>query len=448
LDKHDIAKTAVVKALQGGKPPSAYRIVAGGMFGVSTWREDEKKRGPRPTDPCVKDSQPPHEKSLEKSVGETILEEGIDQLINAEHLVVAVLCGEKGESCNTEYSLKKHKGVAQVIPIWSCAGIEDVNEFEEGASERLVACETEMGNALMQSVSEDSKIRVFIVDPSASYTAGRIAFEILKTNDDRLFDSKLLAMSVILNENEDWRRNLMERIRTNIITYDPAFRAAILFNNTESTIEFGVTISEDDHFVRRLKDFAASVEKKTGLDADVRLIIGGQYVHEEDWKWEFFFLPEDYNQKPPLKQYMSQKPLAYQILSQLEKTDDLLELSTNSIKSALKYALAKTTSQAVELHASTDAGDGCVIVGFWSGGTVVVLWDGRSHMDLNWFTYQEDSDLSSQVVAHFMSSFPDESLMVALLDEQPRGTGRVVNFYEDVGALEGRERPHWAKFKV
>merc|ERR1712161_146328 len=80
-------------------------------------------------------------------------------------------------------------------------------------------------------------------------------------------------------------------------------------------------------------------------------------------------------------------------------------------------------------------GDGCLLVACWSGGNVI-LWDGRQHIDINLFTYAEDFDTSKKFEGIFTSYIP--KLTTKLRDEQPRGTGRVVNFLGDI-----EHEAHW-----
>jgi hypothetical protein len=46
--KMDVAKAAILQEFEcpGGKSSSSYRIVAGGIFDIDTWKEDQKNCGP------------------------------------------------------------------------------------------------------------------------------------------------------------------------------------------------------------------------------------------------------------------------------------------------------------------------------------------------------------------------------------------------------------------
>jgi hypothetical protein len=78
----------------------------------------------------------------------------------------------------------------------------------------------------------------------------------------------------------------------------------------------------------------------------------------------------------------------------------------------------------------------------WSGGNILVVWDGRSHVDVNLFTHQVDNIAFAEYFeSHFSESHFSEqtALTRTLRDEQPRGIGRVVSFAKDITPL-----PHWA----
>jgi len=84
----------------------------------------------------------------------------------------------------------------------------------------------------------------------------------------------------------------------------------------------------------------------------------------------------------------------------------------------------------IESYNFLKIGDGSIENVLWAEGGVIVLWDGKSHVDINLFTYNEDKDFHSDFVQKFEKEIP--SLNVALHDTQPRGVGRVINFSSDV----------------
>jgi hypothetical protein len=190
-----------------------------------------------------------------------------------------------------------------------------------------------------------------------------------------------------------------------------------------------------------LVQYAEQVEKKTGLVAEINNVRGGDFDFQDTFVAKQKFTDSDFDQTSPREQWESQKPLGLQTLFQLGATNEQKPaLSSGKIKTALKVVLVRLLEQEnnVGVEEFTDVGDGCVLVALWSQGHVIVLWDGRDHVDINLFTYKEDFELSSQFEKLFIEELPVLSL--ALRDVQPRGIGHVVNFAKD---LTGAFRPRW-----
>jgi hypothetical protein len=119
-------------------------------------------------------------------------------------------------------------------------------------------------------------------------------------------------------------------------------------------------------------------------------------------------------------------------------------LSAAKVKSALQYALDSTESSvfsASEIQELEVEGDGCVFVAFCLGGSAIVMWDGRMHVDVNLFTFLESKSAHDDFEDYLKTEL--RSVETILKDEQPRGFGRVVNHVWDLGKGE-RPAPHWA----
>lgn len=201
----------------------------------------------------------------------------------------------------------------------------------------------------------------------------------------------------------------------------------------------------DDHFVERLNTTLVTFQEKTGYEAKFEMLDGGRYLMQENFIPTRHFLPDDYNQTAPLKQWSSQKPLGHQIIFQMEvkenskSNDDMNELSEESLRDSLREAISASRYPGIDdIRAFATSGDGCLLVAVWSAGSVIVVWDGRGHVDLNLFTYEENNQYANELDEGFRSG---TSLETRLRDEQPRGIGRVVSYFGD---LEGNDVPHWA----
>lgn len=469
FDKHEPVKASLLSGLQGTGTVSAFRIVAGGVFGIDSWKDDEKKRGPRVVHACDEDVLPDRSGEVNPEHMRAALTESLS-LIKTEggkSLIVIVLCGyKKKTSCDAIDIVKKQRPKARVVPFWSCSDIE--NEFEQGAAGRMRSCEAKVLAKLTENLSSkdggtleklvsfvsDSvtggpRYGALVVDSSVPYIFARIVYKVLRTKRSKWFkQSQFTAIAVGSTSEQEWQRHFMERFRTEVMVYDPSFRSETLFNSTDSFFELNVYSSGDFDFIGKHQKVLTSIEKKTGLVKDIRGIRGGPFTKDPDWKWSHFFLPEDYDQTGPLQQWQTQVPLGYQTIFQLEPklgSQVDLDLNPEHLKEAFQSAVEPKLAQETETAMET-VGEGCVVSAMWQGGNVVLLWDGRNHVDLNIYMSTENSTLAEEFVGEFNRQFK-KSFDTVLRDQHPRGIGRVVNFKSDIYNQTNEERPHWARFK-
>ena len=564
FEKHEAAKTALVTAVgSSAASMSSYRIVAGGMFGVSTWRDDAKKNGPQLDELCGQDSAAPEsvrDAPTDPAAVDTLIKEGLSFLQDTD-VIVAVVCGNQTQECRSLDVVNGHSNVRESVALRTCSDIQPGDEYSKDGRDRILACEKDTIKTLQDSLSNnDQKVGAIILDSSAPHVMGQIVYKIVDWDsvDAKIFTPEnILAIAMIEREDEEWRRYLLDRLRRDIVNLEPVFRAEILFNSSDSSVEMGVTLSGDSVFVQHLADMVDRIEKQTGLTSNIRNIHGGLW-DLPDSDASQFFLPKDYDRTSPLEQWRSQQPLGLQTVFQLETVPaqepvlvgdriqiyhpfdwfDAVVVSANSdgtydieydggdfdvglprkrlhklesvsvgekvladfngngewfpativsensdgsfnveyhdgddeesvsihqirkisntvkkeekprnltkdeVKDAFKHTLASMKSKDIasaKLEEFTNLGDGCVLAAVWPEGNVVVLWDGRKHVDINLFTYAESVEFADEFVSQFKSTIP--LLEIALRDEQPRGFGRVVNFLHDI---EPRVDPHWA----
>lgn len=134
------------------------------------------------------------------------------------------------------------------------------------------------------------------------------------------------------------------------------------------------------------------------------------------------------------------------LVRQIETPDtrELPQLSAIKLKGALQRTLAPLVraGETDNMTVHDGVGDGCVITAFWSEGSAILSWNGKTHFDLNFFTNDENFDARDDLVDIFAQDIP---FLVALSrDEQPRGFGRVVNFETELENLN--EELHWTRF--
>jgi len=486
----DGVKRALIAAMgsdsssSSSKSTSAFRIVAGGVFGIDTWKDDEMNRGPRYTRDCYSSDTDttlvPRPKRMDPKAVRVIMEQTLALMHNETEVTVVVLCGrrqsEKGAAaCESLDILKNYDNDSlrwNIIPLWTCPGIEASNPYAKSA---MLACEDMVWKELHGIVKRDRrKIRALVVDVSVPQEFAQVIHRVFKNRlqRKRLMGDHMLVMAPMVNEKETWRRAFLDRFRKEFITFEPVFRAEVFFNSSDSSMEMGVTSSGDYDFFPHFMAVVEDIEGQTGLISDVRNIQGGLFNYTPGFQPSLFFLPQDYDQTGPLEQWWSQQPLGHQTVFQLEvqpiereiyeekrvmedgemrkkripkkiKVNRDEPITTLEITAALRHTLTSMKKESMSDAQTQEfkVGDGYLWTALWSGGNVLVLWDGRIHIAVNLFTYQESTELAEEFAAHFTSKVPH--LQIRLRDEQPRGYGRVVNFKKD---MEPWRTPHWAAF--
>lgn len=507
FEKHEAAKKAVIASV-GGKmaAASAYRIVVGGMFGASTWEEDAKGHGPQIHKIiCDPSEAPVRDAPTEPSTVKIALDAGLS-LVHDDNIVAAVVCEDK-EACPTIELLKKNAKVSEVIVLSACPDVTPTDEYSEEGRKRIVECEQGILKTLQDSVTDEKRLRAIVLDTGAKRLMGRIVLRILSKKSDAvdILASDIIALATIEDQGaESWRRRFLDLFGKQVVTLDPLFRAEVMFNSTDSSMELGISSSGDTSFMQLLVDTATSVEKESGLAVEIREIHGGLWRSEPkrlmlDEDTEQLFSMDSYDRTSPLDQWRSQQPLGHQTIFQLElrplRRGDVVEVTdleedeifsgvvhnvhpdgtfgigghgdedvehhvertrirklhgspnneklpaADYVKDAIKQAFSSMNSMEIEVQEMTSSGDGCVMVVFWAQGSAIVVWDGRIHVDVNIITYFESKKMPQDLLLEMRSRLYGSELI--LHDEQPRGFGRVVNFQKDIGSGD-RKDPLWA----
>jgi hypothetical protein len=494
FDMHSRVEEAIVVDALGGDlynhSTTSYRIVAGGMFGMPTWKEDSGMNGPQISRICSNTTtEPKRDAQSDVMVFTNALETSL-AMVQGSELVVAVLCNATSSHCPSLDVLEGHPKVEQVIPIRPCPLTStEAEQFE---------CSMQAAESLLDDALPDYEdlIDVIVLDWDAPIEIREsidIMIEAEHLNDDNLF-----VIGTIDSKEELWRRRLVDNFRKKLIVEDPVFRAHLLFNTTTTSLEVAIVSAGDPDFFEHLTEAVAEGEKKRqDVTLEIRNVIGGKWRSQrklvaEDWEASQFMVEDDYNNEDALVQWKSQFPLATQSISQythmssLEEGDRVrvkresthsdpvpiwleadietvnengsynvlfdngdvhLEVSREKIKSsvdedlpamvnreeaieACRYACSMKYSAEVHVFTETDiGGDGIVCTGIWESGTAVVLWDGRFQVDINVWSVndlEEIDDFENDVVKKL------PNLVSKLRDVQPRGFGRVVNFKEDI----------------
>eukprot|EP00588_Corethron_pennatum_P012562 CAMPEP_0194280200 /NCGR_PEP_ID=MMETSP0169-20130528/16217_1 /TAXON_ID=218684 /ORGANISM="Corethron pennatum, Strain L29A3" /LENGTH=1194 /DNA_ID=CAMNT_0039024839 /DNA_START=55 /DNA_END=3639 /DNA_ORIENTATION=+ len=421
----------------GSKKTSSYRIVAGGMFGVGTWKDDQAKRGPRHTLPCDADGPPPlgvGGKDSSISFVSVVLDEALKSVKNSS---LVVLCGPRNSPCESTTALDDDDDSTTII--WACSNID---YSSPGYANILKACEDEILETLREFTAGKEKIQAIVLDPKTTHSTGQVLFRILRDRIGAdLFRDDVAAIAL----SPGWQQNFVYRVQKEILKHEPAFKGHVLFHGAEGNDVSLAIASKDEKFTVNLMAVSSAVESRTGLAAEIKNVSGGHLNYKEGFDTFHFFRPDDYDIVSPMEQWGSQTPLERQTLYQLESKDgSILNLSTAQISAALMQALSSSHSSEFPcgdavVQIFPDMGDGAVFVALWRGGGTVVTFDGRRHLDLNLRTPETFVDVAEAFRKAFIR---DLEVTVVLRDIQPRGVGRVVNFSRDIADIP--EIPRWA----
>lgn len=462
IHKHEAAKDALVVAIGGNASAlSTYRVIAGGMFGMDTWKEDDKLRGPQFEEMChaIKETAP----AVNVNDGDTsqtdldiVMEEGLKVLDHDQDLKLAMLVGNDDSSKDAaekhRATLAAYKSVKEVVSM-NCPSMVDFNEFSEEAGDALAACEKYLYEIFDENTNDD-KFNVIVIDSTADMVTSSILLKLFAARRKQflgevLEEDVIIISTIVDNEDEAWKRNLLLLFKDEVFSDAPTMFTEVIFENSETNSEFSLLLTNGGgtQFIGNLN--ATLVEFKKGdsnsLTGRVEVINGGEWLYQKDFIPSRTYLPDDYDQSGPLAQWETQHPTGHQFIIQLEpdhKSPKKIKMTDNLLMKATVGAINKANLPGLDasfVKNFTDVGEGCLLVALWEGGSLAILWDGRSHVDVNLFTYVEDIKIGDGFVKNFLRAIPSFTTM--LRDEQPRGTGRNVAYQRD---LKGNTVPHWA----
>ena len=455
ISKLDDLRVSLLGAL-GAKlsDHSSYRVIHGGMLGAKNWREDVNAVGPvnrnlRQCDPEVAAGYPKAGQGpMDDGVFAAAVTASLSMLPKKMDKVIAVLCGTEGEGdCAIVNTLKKHSKVDKVVAIWDCPGEgkEKSTEADEVVSKVYICGPKD----LKRSAKIEEGYSAVIIDPKASEGfVSSLMNEFCKKGDTGqhvLLRDSVTIMTSLANDAEvvfyaSCVKNLIKHmVRSSRIVID-------------GTAQYGIIGTNNPSFVRRVVSISDSITKQTGIRTMIEKMVGGPVQQQKEYDPEHY-PPNAYDERDALKQYTNQVPLASQSLYQFEVSDesDIKKLSTTVIKNALDVVVKSNAdfAGAKRVDYADEIGDGSVSAAILASGHLVVTWDGAGRLTLNTMTDGEvyepippnaevpDMVLSMHkldVVDIFLSKLPP-STKVAVREQMPRGSNRVVNFRKDINAI-------------
>ena len=417
---------------------TTYRVIAGGIFNVKSWEEDALMNGPHVEDSCngyIKTGAIT-ERDIEKpNIERNLLIESL-KIVAGNNIRLLVLTGSDLNlfSDKDRRFVMSESRVAEIVTL-NCPSLKNFDRNIEGETQALVDCESLLYKSILYH-ARNGKFNAIFIDSSADEVVSSIFLKCFTMRSGTLRDevlvNKSLIISLKLTRSGTWRQNLLRRFKSNIFKESPASYAEVLVQKNDTAGRLLLTNGFDRDFVSKLNR-AVSIMNTSDLSAKVDVINGAE------WRYQDPFIPHgiakmtDYDSTESLAQWDSQNHVGHQVILQMES-------KRNLSKTTIERSFATTIGNLDIIEDCKDAirkfdelGDGLVLMVSWRLGNIVLLWDGRMHIDINIFTFFEDLEFVGTIQEAFEKDFGEGILVLTLRDEQPRGVGKMVLYKRDFG---------------
>lgn len=436
--KLKVLRQALTDALGSGLV-SNFRVVVGGMYGSATWEDDRDIIGPQIIQP--RNCEIPILAEA-PDIGKELITAAFDEsmkLVNSNEITAIVIC-ENSDDCFALELLKKYDTVRKVVNISAC------KTFVAGDVDSHYRCEVEKTLDIKKQMGNDAA-DLIILDSSASKELVQIVNSILSREDfhKNIIREKNTAMVWTMDaEKEEYQRYFLDRYRKQH-AWDPLGRAEYWMQDGTKALEFGVMQTEDYEVFSKLSTMEATLNEKfkdkENVKVELRGIYGGLYEFKHKWNPPEF-LQSDYETEDDFKQYFDQKPLARHTIFQLEDADAnrAFEFGKDALNSVLAKSLEAVQFECTTRYTYVGVGEGAVMVCLNPDkGSTILTWDGRKHVDISYYLNGDAHGEPDKFIGAFIYH-TGRKLKAALRDNFPRGTGRVINFREDMMTPEELEK--------
>merc|ERR1712151_670456 len=177
-------------------------------------------------------------------------------------------------------------------------------------------------------LSNQSKLRLLIIDSSASQDIGEVIYGFdMRTDKGLIFSNNMLILSPIVNQSDRWKMSVLKNYYDQVSEVEEPvyFTDVMLYSDSDdSSMGLGVLSSGDYSFISRLNNMTSNVNQASiGFTADVKAISRGDFFDAHSLKtFSQNYLPDDYDTTSSLAQWYSQKPLGRQTIFQLAKIEE------------------------------------------------------------------------------------------------------------------------------
>jgi hypothetical protein len=418
------------------KDVSAYKVVVGGIYGLDSWKSDQKLLGPKIKQlrNCGQDVVQGGSVDSDTAYAFS-LEEIIPMTLSTE--AVAVVVCTMPRDCASRKVLGQHANVKQVVVVEECAGLSS-----EADLRKLFVCEKKTQEALLLSLG-NPKANLLVVDPYVSLEMIQIIQSIFETVHWRnLF---LQQHSVIVAWSSDtakevYKREMLDRLRK-AVGNDPVSRAEIVVQAGGNSYELGVVSTNNTRSSYEYDALEKRIQSKLSMDpynahVEVRMVHGSMFNYDENFEPTVFTL-EDYDLSAAREQYENQKPLGRQNIIQFGEKETVRHGSatTNTLDVGEIGRLVSMGLNDIDVGLTVNKqlaiGDGGIVLSLGSTGNVIAVYDGKTSVVVNFFTFDERTGTPERFVKDFQGATRNK-MEVKLRDDQPRGINRVINFPSDL----------------
>jgi len=321
LDIVDIVNEALIKAVGGNsqKSSSSFRFVTGGMYGLESTQRYILAQIAADTEKslCQGDASnvgSADTVSANQNDATLIFHELISSLIplrkDRSASVVGILCGDKTSECSSLEIANRIESIkVAIVPIYACNPIGDMS-----------ICEKETEKSLIAAVKQHKKLDAIVMDANLPFEMGQIVESIFsnKVTHHKIMEGSQLILTPVV-KGENWRNVLIDRFRTDMVLFDPAYRADLRFSEAKPgkkvfSSKWSLFSSGDQAFFNRFSSALSIIKEKTNIDAEVEEVANGIVNFDIDFSPPKVFMDSDYDKTRSKAQWSTQKPMGHQTI--------------------------------------------------------------------------------------------------------------------------------------
>ena len=225
-----------------------------------------------------------------------------------------VICGLSSASCHASTAFQDHSN-RQVVPIEACDGLTN-------STESLVICEESVFSFLRLNVRDLGKIEGIIIDPHAPQEMGQILHKISNSTHQRqeLFGEALVILAPTpASPKGTWRDNLLERFRTEMISFNPVYHIHSSVQAPEAHPWFLEILSfGDSMFYSRLIDLSNKLNESSNLTFSIDSGRAGAFSYPPDPTYPSMATNEDFDVTRSRAHFLDQESVGFQEFIQLQ----------------------------------------------------------------------------------------------------------------------------------